>query len=406
MVQGVVYRILCNLCGEEGVKTEYVGETARTSYDRGEEHWNALETGDSSNPMVEHMEEYHPEHQHNFSMKVLSVQKSPLIRQSEEGLLINSFKGDVIMNRKGEWGNNLPPRLELEENGKRKTVQEGQGLGEQRPPKRKRPLPNEETGTLGVNDPEVQETSSGPIETGPGEDESEPTRQETVDPEGQETLEGAEEGRETNQTLLTQEDSLEGLAPETVFGAAIVEETVDPVLEGTSGLGLALLRPPEAGVTAKRRNKGVAKSHRKPIKSLSVKCMMERMRMRQRQSQTQHEKQLVLMGKGTPGDSEVVEVEDDRNRSIGDKMDELGTNDLVHNIKPEGKFEKSKTKQTKLTSEVQMGSTVEIESFQIVYKRAGSNLGNHTESESLTTAINEEAKQGSEEGDKVPEFQS
>ena len=182
-----------------------------------------------------------------------------------------------------------------------------------------------------------------------------------------------------------------------------MEETIDPMLEGTSGLGLALLRPPEAGVTAKRRNKGVAKSHRKPIKSLSVKCMMERMRMRQRQSQTQHEKQLVLMGKGTPGDSEVVEVEDDRNRSIGDKMDELGTTDLVNTIKPEGKFE---IIQTKLTSEVQMGSTIEIESSQNFYKRAGSNLRNHRESESLTATTYEEAEEGSEEGDKVPEFQS
>ena len=48
------------------------------------------------------------------------------------------------------------------------------------------------------------------------------------------------------------------------------------------------------------------------------------------------------MGKGTPGDSEEVGVENDRSRSIGDEMDELGTNDPVQNIKPEGKFEKVK----------------------------------------------------------------
>ena len=73
------------------------------------------------------MELEHPEEVHKFSMKVVSVRKSPLVRQCEEGLLIGSFKGDLVLNRKGEWGNNLHPAMTMEDNGPKQKAEGHRG---------------------------------------------------------------------------------------------------------------------------------------------------------------------------------------------------------------------------------------------------------------------------------------
>ena len=46
-------------------------------------------------------------------MKIEGFYPKPLYRQSREGQLIAESKEETLMNRRGEWGNNLPPRLEL-----------------------------------------------------------------------------------------------------------------------------------------------------------------------------------------------------------------------------------------------------------------------------------------------------
>ena len=58
--------------------------------------------------------EDHPDHAPWFSMKLKSVHNQPLHRQCEEAHLIEGFSGFKIMNRKGEWGQNLPPKLSIE----------------------------------------------------------------------------------------------------------------------------------------------------------------------------------------------------------------------------------------------------------------------------------------------------
>ena len=127
-MQGVVYKVSCLICLESDRKTDYIGESARTAFDRGGEHWAAIRRGDQSNPMVEHMSDHHPEEEARFQMRVVSLHKSPLVRQSEEGRMIDSYKGDMQLKRKGEWGNNLSPNLMVEEVGgpKRKGRQETQ----------------------------------------------------------------------------------------------------------------------------------------------------------------------------------------------------------------------------------------------------------------------------------------
>ena len=48
-------------------------------------------------------------------MTIIKVHDSALQRQVAEGFAIGNFKGDTLLNRKGEWGNNLPPKLVIEE---------------------------------------------------------------------------------------------------------------------------------------------------------------------------------------------------------------------------------------------------------------------------------------------------
>ena len=41
--EGVIYLMTCLKCKETGQKVHYVGESARCGYDRGAEHWRALQ---------------------------------------------------------------------------------------------------------------------------------------------------------------------------------------------------------------------------------------------------------------------------------------------------------------------------------------------------------------------------
>ena len=52
-------------------------------------------------------------------MEIVQSHKTPLTRQVQEGQLIADFEGDfiIIINRKGEWGENLPTKLIIEDSG-------------------------------------------------------------------------------------------------------------------------------------------------------------------------------------------------------------------------------------------------------------------------------------------------
>ena len=78
----------------------------------GLEHLRAIEKLDVESPLVEHHCEDHQGETPEFQMKVLSFHNRPLSRQVEEAHLIDGFKGHKTMNRKGEWGQNLPPQTD------------------------------------------------------------------------------------------------------------------------------------------------------------------------------------------------------------------------------------------------------------------------------------------------------
>ena len=118
MRQGaVVYTLECATCKTKETRTAYIGETARTPYDQGLNHSEAIRRGDGDHPMVAHFREDHPGEETSCSMKVLYFEEKNLSRQAREGQLIAEFSGDKILNGRGDWGQNLPPRLEVE--GKR-----------------------------------------------------------------------------------------------------------------------------------------------------------------------------------------------------------------------------------------------------------------------------------------------
>ena len=121
MRQGVVYQISCSSCKTDAKKTHYYGESARTGYDRGLEHLAALDRMNPESPLVEHLLEAHPgvgveddeDASAHFQMSIVSTHPKPLKRQCQEVHLIHTFREGQIRNRKGEWGQNLPPKLTL-----------------------------------------------------------------------------------------------------------------------------------------------------------------------------------------------------------------------------------------------------------------------------------------------------
>ena len=59
MRQWALYRIECMTCGESEIKSEYIGKSARTLFDRGLEHLKAWKANNVEGPLVEHQQKCH-----------------------------------------------------------------------------------------------------------------------------------------------------------------------------------------------------------------------------------------------------------------------------------------------------------------------------------------------------------
>ena len=126
MTKNITYQITCQLCSEEGRTSQYIGESDSTSYDRGGDHLKALNSKDETNPLVEHWQNSHQGVEWRYTMKVTKVHDSALQRQVEEGFSIGNYRGDTLLNRKGEWGNNLPPKLIVEDSSQERAATSSQ----------------------------------------------------------------------------------------------------------------------------------------------------------------------------------------------------------------------------------------------------------------------------------------
>merc|ERR1711954_72665 len=91
-------------------------------------HLAALMAENRESPLWEHMCDDHQNQPHKFEMKVSGYQIKPLNRQAEEASKIEEFNGLKYLNRHGERGQNLPPKLSLEENLDPKTGTKRKGF--------------------------------------------------------------------------------------------------------------------------------------------------------------------------------------------------------------------------------------------------------------------------------------
>ena len=62
---------------------------------------------------MEHHLECHSSQEPKFRMEVEGYYRRPLYRQTREGQLIADHSEGTLLNRRGEWGQNLPPKLEI-----------------------------------------------------------------------------------------------------------------------------------------------------------------------------------------------------------------------------------------------------------------------------------------------------
>ena len=91
---------------DEILKFNYIGETSRSAYERGVEHFKDLEYKRPKSHMLKHCVIYHPDldpKNVEFRMKILSSHGTAFERQIREAVLINHYSGVRSMNSKLEY---------------------------------------------------------------------------------------------------------------------------------------------------------------------------------------------------------------------------------------------------------------------------------------------------------------
>ena len=98
---------------------------------------------DEESPMIEHLKEYHEGAPPNFKVEMMKNFARPLQRQIYEGIMINANKA-ITMNRKREWGQNLPPKFEIEGHKKMTIAPKARKKPEKRLPDGESPMEESE----------------------------------------------------------------------------------------------------------------------------------------------------------------------------------------------------------------------------------------------------------------------
>ena len=100
---GAGYRIECLTCQMDGRSAIYEGETSRNAFTRGMEHLDAIRLQDEDNALWKHCLVVHDGIEAQFSMQVVGVYRTPLVRQVNESVRIIISKAECVMNSKSEW---------------------------------------------------------------------------------------------------------------------------------------------------------------------------------------------------------------------------------------------------------------------------------------------------------------
>ena len=112
-LRGVCYQLTCVRCLKEGRRTQYLGETSRSAWERVSEHLDSLKKTfldptlkekEEAGPLLIHQWTYHKGLMPEYWAKVISKHQTAFSRQIREGILISKAgeRLDVIMNSKKE----------------------------------------------------------------------------------------------------------------------------------------------------------------------------------------------------------------------------------------------------------------------------------------------------------------
>ena len=126
--------IKCETCQQAGVVSLYEGETGRNGYTREKEHLDALRLENEDNALWKHCLIQHNGEKAKFSMKVLGVFYTCLVRQVNEGVRIQKSRAHCVMNSKSEFHQHpvvriVPMRGVQEEQGEGRGTGRGGGRG-------------------------------------------------------------------------------------------------------------------------------------------------------------------------------------------------------------------------------------------------------------------------------------
>ena len=137
--RSIVYRVWCESCKrevemkskkEENEKKRnraemenneskifsYIGETSRSSMERGEEHLKDLQYRRSKSHMLKHIVIHHSDSEPEkikFGMEILRTHRSSFERQIREAVLIDKYDGPFSMNSKLEYSRTIIPRIKM-----------------------------------------------------------------------------------------------------------------------------------------------------------------------------------------------------------------------------------------------------------------------------------------------------
>ena len=129
--RNILYRTSCLECKEKGKDTFYIGESSRTSYERGKEHLRDFQTMSEESHMFNHHQEEHKDKENHveFAMKIEKSHFSAFRRQVHEAVSIMRNQEKNLLNSKLEYNRCILPRLsvmmgQVESN---KEIEEGKG---------------------------------------------------------------------------------------------------------------------------------------------------------------------------------------------------------------------------------------------------------------------------------------
>ena len=128
-----MYRTECRTCKSSGREAQYIGESARTAFERGREHERDARGGKEISHIHNHLQEEHGEEEreegeHGFSMKVVRGHRTALARQIHEAVLIANSKN--LLNSKSEYNRCIIPRIAIMVGSKEKDEGEEKMIGE------------------------------------------------------------------------------------------------------------------------------------------------------------------------------------------------------------------------------------------------------------------------------------